>query len=60
VTWRPDSVIIRSFAVPQAAIPQLVNRLTGRVDGTVPIPVPPTVTHVLITPSGVTFSRRPD
>jgi len=59
VAWQPDSVIIRSFTFPQAAIPHLVNRLTGRVDGTVPIPVPPSVIRVFITPGGVTFSRRP-
>ena len=58
VTWQPDTVMIRSFAFPQAAIPQLVNRLTGSTDGTVPIIVPPSVIQILITPSGVTFSRR--
>jgi len=58
VTWQPDSVVIRSFSFPQAAIPRLVSRLTGSVDGTVPIMVPPSVRQIFITPTGVTFSRR--
>jgi hypothetical protein len=58
ITWQPDSVVIRSFAFPQAAIPRLVSRLTGSTDGTVPIAVPHSVTQIFITPSGVTFVRR--
>ena len=58
VTWQPDSVVIRSFAFPQAAIPRLVSRLTGSQDGTIPIAVPPSVRQIFITPTGVTFSRR--
>jgi hypothetical protein len=58
ITWEPDSVVIRSFAFPHSAIPQLVSRLTGTTDGTIPIAVPPTVRRIFITPSGVTFSRK--
>ena len=58
VAWQPDSVVIRSFTFPAAAIPHLVNQLTGRSDGSVPIAVPPTVRQIHIWPFGVSFSRR--
>ena len=58
ITWEPDSVVIRSFSFPQAAIPRLVSRLTGTADGSIPIAVPPNVRTIWITPSGVTFSRK--
>jgi hypothetical protein len=58
ITWEPDSMAIRSFSFPQAAIPRLVARLTGTADGSIPIAVPPSVRRIWITPSGVTFSRK--
>jgi hypothetical protein len=58
VAWEPDSFVIRSFPLPQSAVPALVNRLTGRPDGVVPIRVPSTVGDLHIRPDGVTFYRR--
>jgi len=58
ITWEPDNFSVRSFALPQAAIPHLINQLTGATDGTVPIAVPPSVQRVNIQSAGVTFSRR--
>ncbi len=58
VRWRPDTVVIRTYAVPSEAIPRLVDQLTGGSDGTVPIAVPPTVRQIMIWPFGVAFSRR--
>jgi len=60
VAWKPDSFVVRSFPFPESAVPLLVNKLTGRPDGIVPIPVPPTVGDLRIRPSGVTFYRRGD
>ncbi len=60
LTWAPDSLVIKSFPLPLAMIPKLVNRLTGTTDGTIPIAVPPTVRYIRIAPSGVTFSRTAD
>lgn len=60
VAWEPDSFVVRSFPFPASAVPVLVNRLTGRPDGIVPIPVPRTVGDLRIRPSGVTFYRRGD
>ena len=58
VAWEPDSFVVRSFPFPRSAVPILVNQLTGRPDGIVPIPVPPTVGDLRIRPGGVTFYRR--
>jgi hypothetical protein len=58
VAWEPDSCVIRSFPLPRSAVPLLVNRLTGRPDGVVPITVPRTVGDLHIRPDGVTFYRR--
>ncbi len=58
VAWEPDSFVIRSFPLPRSAVPLLVNRLTGRPDGIVPIPVPPAVGDLHIRPDGVRFYRR--
>ncbi len=57
VAWKPDSFVVRSFPLPRSAVPLLVNKLTGRPDGIVPVPVPPTVGDLHIRPSGVTFYR---
>jgi hypothetical protein len=56
--WQPDSFAVRSFPFPRSAVPLIVNRLTGRPDGLVPIPVPATVGDLRIRPDGVTFYRR--
>lgn len=58
VAWEPDSFAIRAFPLPRSAVPLLVNRLTGRPDGLVPIPVPTSVGDLHIRPGGVTFYRR--
>jgi hypothetical protein len=58
VAWQPDSVVIRAFPFPHAMVPIVINRLTGRPDGIVPIPVPATVGDLRIRPSGVTFYRK--
>jgi hypothetical protein len=58
VAWEPDSFVVRSFPFPRSAVPVLVNKLTGRPDGIVPIPVPRAVGDLRIRPSGVTFYRR--
>lgn len=60
VAWEPDSFVVRSFPFPRSAVPVLVNKLTGRPDGIVPIPVPTTVGDLRIRPDGVTFYRRGD
>ncbi len=58
VAWEPDSFVVRSFPFPRSAVPVLVNKLTRRPDGIVPIPVPPTVGDLRVRPDGVTFYRR--
>jgi len=58
VAWEPDSVLVRAFPLPRAAIPVLINRLTGGKDGSLRIGVPATVGDLRIRPSGVTFYRR--
>ena len=58
VAWKPDSFVVRSFPFPESAVPIVVNKLTGRPDGIVPISVPPTVGDLRIRTSGVTFYRR--
>jgi hypothetical protein len=58
IAWEPDSFVVKSFPFPKSTVPMLVNRLTGRPDGVVPIPVPPTVGDMRIRASGVTFYRR--
>ncbi|HEX9730299.1 MAG TPA: hypothetical protein VGA37_17525 [Gemmatimonadales bacterium] len=60
VAWKPDYFRIRSFPFPQLVVPKLVDRLTGRTDGIVPIIVPTTVGDVRIRGSRVTFYRRTD
>lgn len=56
--WEPDSFVVRSFPFPRSTVPVILNRLTGRPDGLVPIPVPATVGDLRIRPDGVTFYRR--
>ncbi len=58
LAFEPDSFVVRAFPFPSQAVPALVNRITGRPDGIVPIPVPPTVGDLRIRPDGVTFYRR--
>ena len=60
VAWRPDVFTIRQFPFPGSVVPRLVNRLTGRDDGSLPIAVPPTVGDLRIRVDGVTFYRRID
>lgn len=60
VTWEPNAFAIRAFPFPQVVVPRLVNRLTGRTDGYVPLVVPETVGDVRVRPGGVTFYRRTD
>lgn len=58
VAWEPDSLVVRAFPFPRAAIPALVHRLTGGRDGELLLPVPATVGDLKIRPGGVTFYRR--
>ena len=58
LAWVPDSFVVRSFPFPGVVIPKLVNTLTGRSDGAIPVSVPRTVRDVRIRPEGVTFYRR--
>lgn len=58
VAWQPDSFTVRSFPFPRSAVPALVGKLTGRADGIVQIPVPPSVGDLRIRAAGVTFYRR--
>lgn len=58
MAWEPDSFRVRTFMLPQGAIPVLVRRLTGASDGAIPIAVPPTVAQIRIESGAVTFSRR--
>lgn len=58
VAWKPDSLVVRAFPFPRAAIPALVDRLTGGRDGELLLPVPATVGDLKIRPEGVTFYRR--
>lgn len=58
VAFEPDSFVVRAFPFPSQAVPAVVDRITGRADGIVPIPVPPTVGDLRIRPDGVTFYRR--
>ena len=58
VAWQPDSFVVRSFPFPKSTVPMMVDRLTGRPDGVVPIPVPATVGDMRIRESGVTFYRK--
>lgn len=58
--WQPDHFQVRAFPFPGALVPRLVNRLTGRRDGAVPIAVPRAVGEIRIRPDGVTFFRRMD
>lgn len=60
VAWEPNAFAIRAFPFPQALVPRLVNRLTGRTDGYVQLAVPETVGDVRVRPGGVTFYRRTD
>jgi hypothetical protein len=55
--WRPDEFVVRSLSVPPAAVPRLVDRLTGGDDGAFHIEVPSTVGDVRIRPDGVTLYR---
>ena len=56
--WEPNQFQFGAFSLPQAAIPMLINQITGGTDGTLPIRVPPNVGDLRIQPSGVTFYRR--
>ncbi len=60
VAWEPNTFAIRAFPFPQVVVPRLVNRLTGRTDGSLPLAVPETVDDVRVRPGGVTFYRRMD
>ncbi|MSR05792.1 MAG: hypothetical protein EXR93_01790 [Gemmatimonadetes bacterium] len=58
VAWEPDTFMVRNMSLPQSAIPMLVKRLTGALNGAIPIAVPPTVSRITIDAGTVTFSRR--
>lgn len=56
--WEPDQMSIRTFPFPRAAIIPIVNSLTGGSDGSIPLPVPPTIGAIEIELNGITFFRR--
>lgn len=58
IAWEPDEFVLRTLPFPQAAIPSMVNMLTGAKTGAIYLVVPPTVGDVRIRRSGVTFYRR--
>ncbi|MFQ5703940.1 MAG: hypothetical protein ACE5HT_07955 [Gemmatimonadales bacterium] len=58
IDWKIDAFVVRSFPFPRAAVPLLVNHLTGSSDGVIVITVPPSVRRLGIRPDGITFSRR--
>lgn len=58
LAWRVTQFTILRFPFPGSAIPALVNRLSGRDDGTFPIAVPEPVADVRVRPDGVTLYRR--
>jgi hypothetical protein len=58
VSWTPDEVTIMALNLPQAAIPRLVNYLTGGTEGAFFLPVPRTVGDVHVTRGKVIFYRR--
>lgn len=58
VSWTPDEVTIMALRLPQAAIPRLVNYLTGGTEGAFLFPVPRTVGEVQVGRGKVTFYRR--
>ena len=58
VAWTIDEFVIASVPFPRAAIPLLVDQLTGGSDGIIFIAVPPTVGDIRISSDGVTFYRR--
>jgi len=60
MSWAPDAFTVRSFSVPGAAVPRLINSLTHGTDGTIAIPVPATVASIRVRPDGITFYRRSD
>ncbi len=60
VAWACDEFVIAGFPFPQAAIPPLVDQLTGMEEGAFLIPVPEAVGAVSVAPAGVTFYRWMD
>ena len=60
VAWACDEFVIAGFPFPQAAIPSLVDQLTGMDEGAFLIPVPESVGEVSVAPDGVTFYRWMD
>jgi len=58
IAWTPDLFTVRAVPFPASSVPRLVNKITGRRDGAIPIAVPPAVADVRIRPDGVTFYRR--
>ena len=58
IGWEIDEFRVASFPFPGAAIPVLVDRLTGGEGGAMLIAVPAEVDDMRIRPDGVTFYRR--
>ncbi|UCF40723.1 MAG: hypothetical protein JSW43_13530 [Gemmatimonadota bacterium] len=57
VSWTPDEVTVMALRLPQAAIPRLVNYLTGGTEGSFFLRVPRTVGDVKVSRGKVTFYR---
>lgn len=58
IGWEVDEFRVAAFPFPGAAIPLLVDRLTGGEGGAMLIAVPAEVDDMRIRPDGVTFYRR--
>jgi len=58
LAWEPNEFSVRSIPFPRAAIPPIVNRLTGGDTGQMLFGVPSTIAEIRIQPNKLTFYRR--
>jgi hypothetical protein len=58
LAWEPNEFVVRSIPFPRAAIPSIVNRLTGGDSGQMLFGVPSTIAQIRIEPNKMTFYRR--
>jgi hypothetical protein len=58
LAWEPNEFSVRSIPFPRAAIPAIVNRLTGGDTGQMLFGVPSTIAEIRIEPNKMTFFRR--
>lgn len=58
LAWEPTEFSVRAIPFPRAAIPAIVNRLTGNDDGLMLFGVPSTIAEVRIESNQAIFFRR--